>query len=233
MIGSVALSTIAVSNESSHLDSERMRRSVAAQAAFFMRQPSPLIIAGLALATLAFRLSMGGLSLFDLALAAAVATYWPLQEWFLHKHLLHLEPFTVFGIRVDPHFSRAHRAHHRQPWTVEYTFLPMHVVIALVPISVSMWIILTPTVQLALTGMVTYSTMALLYEWTHYLTHSAYVPRSAYYRRIWKNHRLHHFKNERFWFGFTVPAVDTLLRTDPDHETVPKSETVRTLGIDD
>ena len=55
--------------------------------------------------------------------------------------------------------------------------------------------------------------MALAYEWTHYLTHTSYVPRGRYYARICRAHRLHHFKDEGFWYGFTLPFVDALLRT--------------------
>lgn len=226
-------STPVISDDSTHHDGEQMRRSLGAQFAFFIRHPSPLLIGILILATFCVRLSLGGFGLVDLALAIGIAAYWPAQEWFLHKYFLHLKPRTIFGMKFDPHYARAHRAHHRQPWIVEYTFLPAKVVIALVPISIFAWVAITPTLPLAFTGIVAYGIMALLYEWTHYLTHSAYVPRSAYYRRIWKNHRLHHFKNEQFWYAFTVPAVDTFMKTDPDQASVEKSESVRTLGVEE
>ncbi len=41
------------------------------------------------------------------------------------------------------------------------------------------------------------------YEWTHFLIHTAYRPSSRFYRAAWRSHRLHHFKNERFWHGVT------------------------------
>ena len=209
-----------------------MRRSLAAQAAFFFRHPSPLLIGSLVITTLATRIALGGFGWLDLLLAVAVGAYWPLQEWLFHKYLLHLRPMQAGKLRIDPMFARAHRAHHRQPWIVETTMLPTRVVLALIPITISTWVLVTPSIPLAFTGMVAYSAMALLYEWTHYLTHSAYEPRSRYYRRIWKNHRLHPFKNERFWYAFTVPLVDRVLGTDPGGEAT-KSETVRTLGVEE
>ena len=40
------------------------------------------------------------------------------------------------------------------------------------------------------------------------------------------------YGNERYWFGVTSTLGDHLLRTAPDHSTVPKSGTARTLGVD-
>jgi len=118
--------------------------------------------------------------------------------------LLHRKPTKLLGHTLDPLFARAHRAHHRRPWIVEQTLLPVAVVLVLIPLQPLVWI-LWPSWHLGLTAGATYAASAVLYEWTHYLCHSHYVPRSDYYRRIWKNHRLHHFKNENHWFSFTVP----------------------------
>jgi hypothetical protein len=68
-----------------------------------------------------------------------------------------------------------------------------------------------------------------VYEWIHYLIHTAYVPRTAVYRRVWRNHRLHHFKNERYWHGITNTVADRVLGTMPDQRDIPRSETARTL----
>jgi sterol desaturase/sphingolipid hydroxylase (fatty acid hydroxylase superfamily) len=74
--------------------------------------------------------------------------------------------------------------------------------------------------------------VALLhYEWVHLLVHSRYRPRSRYYSRLAKNHRLHHFRNESYWLGVTIDTGDRLARTLPaDRSAVPLSETARTLG---
>ncbi len=73
---------------------------------------------------------------------------------------------------------------------------------------------------------------SLLYEWTHFLTHTRYVPRGRLYRRIWKHHRLHHFKHEGYWFAFTVPWIDGWLGTGPDPQDVERSAHARSLGGD-
>jgi len=73
--------------------------------------------------------------------------------------------------------------------------------------------------------------MLLTYEWTHPLIHSAYRPRHRYFRSIERAHRLHHFRNEHYWFGVTVNAADHLLGTFPAREDVPLSPTARDLGV--
>jgi len=71
--------------------------------------------------------------------------------------------------------------------------------------------------------------LVFAYEWTHFLIHTAYRPRTRYYRSIWHGHRLHHFKNEHYWHGITNTISDTVLRTNPDQKDVRKSGTARAL----
>ncbi len=80
---------------------------------------------------------------------------------------------------------------------------------------------------------VTLSYLGLLrYEWSHFLIHTPYVPKTRWYRGIWRNHRLHHFKHEGYWMGVTSNLGDRVLGTNPDQRTVPKSPTARTLGVE-
>ena len=72
--------------------------------------------------------------------------------------------------------------------------------------------------------------MFLAYEWTHFLIHSKYRPRRAYYRLLWRHHRNHHFRNEHYWFGVTTDLGDRLLRTRPERDAVGVSPTARDLG---
>ena len=45
---------------------------------------------------------------------------------------------------------------------------------------------------MGLTYLVFISALGLSYEWTHYLIHSDYKPKTRVYRAIWRNHRQHH-----------------------------------------
>ena len=71
-----------------------------------------------------------------------------------------------------------------------------------------------------------------VYEWCHFLIHTPYRPQGRYYRAIWRGHRLHHFKNEHYWFGVTSTVADHLLGTAPNQAEVARSGTARTLGVD-
>jgi hypothetical protein len=72
------------------------------------------------------------------------------------------------------------------------------------------------------------------YEWTHYLIHSDYKPKSKWYRGVWRNHRLHHYKNEHYWFTVTTAGTaDRLFGTYPDPATVKSSKTVKALHASD
>jgi hypothetical protein len=204
-------------------------RTLRQAAVLFFHHGSPRLLAVHLLVLVALRLAHGGFGLGDLLAMLGVAIYWPLQEWVMHIHVLHMQPFVWRGRRIDTLMARVHRAHHREPWNLDFVFLPVKVLVALIPVNVLVWWLAMPGLGVALTGMMAMVAAALVYEWVHYLTHTPYRPRSGYYRAIWRGHRLHHFKNERYWHGFTVPLVDTLLGTAPDPRTVETSQSCRDL----
>ena len=49
---------------------------------------------------------------------------------------------------------------------------------------------------------------------------------------MWRAHRLHHFRNEHYWFGVTMHLADHVLSTYPGKLDVELSPTARTLGVD-
>jgi sterol desaturase/sphingolipid hydroxylase (fatty acid hydroxylase superfamily) len=100
-------------------------------------------------------------------------------------------------------------------------------------VTVGLWWLLMPAPGLALTAMISFGAAALHYEWVHYMTHTSVAPRSGWFRRVRRNHRYHHFKSERYWYGFTLPLVDTLLGTNPKPAGIETSATARTLGVDE
>lgn len=208
--------------------------------ATFLRYRSPQLLALQLALALALRLGLlvrGGLeslSPWDLAMwPLMLLLIWPLQEWVLHKHVLHLRPRELFGRRIDPEFAQAHRAHHRAPGHIQTILLPSRLLGLAVPVHVGLWLWLMPSVDLACSGIAAYGAAALHYEWIHYLTHTSVTPRSRWFRKVRRNHRYHHYKNERFWHAFTVPLVDDLFGTAPDPTSVETSKTARTLGVEE
>ena len=195
----------------------------------FLRHGSPrILIAALALA-LAARLQLAAWSLGDGVAIAALLAYWPLNEWLIHVFLLHARPVRLLGRSFDFRVPRMHRAHHRDPWRLELLFIPIHSFLYALPLALALWLWLSPTRAIALTGIAFQLALSLHYEWVHFLIHTRVVPRSRFYQRLWKNHRRHHFKNEHYWFGVTMLGGDQLLRTAPELASVPTSPTARTL----
>ncbi|HTU24678.1 MAG TPA: sterol desaturase family protein [Pirellulales bacterium] len=198
-------------------------------AAFFRLTAARLLVAALVVAW-GVRAALGHWSWWDAAVVVGVAAFWPVQEWLIHVFILHLKPPTLFGRQLDPIIARNHRNHHRNPWDPALGITPPHCIWLYMAGLPGLWPLFLP-VPLAATGVATYFVLALNYEWIHYLIHTAYVPRTWFYRRLWHNHRLHHFKNEHYWFGVTMLSGDWLLSTQPTAQATARSETVLSLGV--
>jgi hypothetical protein len=205
-------------------------RTLGEAARVFVRHGSPRFLLAAIAATLIARIGAGAFSIHDVALCAAIFVLWPVQEWLIHVFLLHFEPVRFGRFTVDFAIPIEHRAHHRDPWNLEILFIPVQGFAVSVPLLLLIFLGLMPTVALATTGLLFYLLMSLRYEWVHFLVHTRYRPRTKWFRRLWRNHRLHHCKNEHYWFGVTMLGGDRLLGTSPDPSTVALSETCRTLG---
>ncbi len=207
-------------------------RTFGAAVAVFFRHFSPVVLVLSALVALGYRATLGAFGLWDVAIVVALWAVWPVQEWLIHVFILHFKPFELFGLRVDPLNARKHRAHHRDPNRVDLVFIPWFSVVSSLPLLVLIGLFAFPSPALGGTFLAAYLVQAAHYEWSHYLAHVPYTPAIPYYQRICKAHMLHHFRNEHFWYGVSRTLGDTLLRTEPDPSATPKSETVRTLGIE-
>jgi hypothetical protein len=195
----------------------------------FLAHGSPrVLLAALGLA-LAARVAVGGFSAADLAPPALLLAVWPLQEWAIHVLVLHWRPRRLGPWTLDFRVPREHRAHHADPSDLALVFIPFHSFAYTLPLLAGLCLALAPTLALALTSLAAYLVLALHYEWIHFLVHTRVWPRSAPYQRLWRNHRLHHFKNEHYWFGVTRRGGDLLLRTAPDPRDVATSATARLL----
>ena len=197
----------------------------------FVGHDSPRVLIPLTAAAVAARAGLGGWKRRDLAIAAGILGAEPFTEWLIHVLLLHFRPRTVRGRLIDPLVSRKHRAHHLDPRDEDLIFVPMEVLKLSLPAAVVGWALGERDARRALTGIATSWAMLTTYEWTHFLIHSSYRPRRRLYRRIWRSHRLHHFRNENYWFGVTTNLGDRVLGTYPERDEVPRSTTARTLGV--
>lgn len=210
-------------------DRARVGPSLATVGRAFWRHPSPRIIASAFAITATVRLVLADWGPGDAYLAMALVAYHPVNEWLLHNYVLHMRPLRLFGRTFDTHLAQKHRAHHADPTDLPLVFIPTRTLWAALAFTIVLFGVVMPTWELRVMGVAVTSAIGLVYEWTHYLVHTEYRPRSRWYRWIWRTHRLHHYKNENYWYAFTVPAVDVAFRTWPQPSEVDTSATVRDL----
>lgn len=175
------------------------------------------------------RIYVGQWSIYDLVVVAVILVSWPLQEWFVHAQLEHFKPFKLFGRTIEFVITRTHRAHHLNPWDPKFGLSPPHVMVMYF-LFLPLICYLTAPLPLAITATATTLCMILNYEWVHYLIHTSYRPQTRLYRRLWRHHRLHHFKNEQFWFGLTMLSGDTFMKTNPQPSEAVRSPSCLTLA---
>lgn len=174
----------------------------------------------------------------DLIAFGVVAVLLGPVEWIIHRTLLHASPSNriagVLGTRDS------HERHHRVPDDLDWLLLRRPNAIGsclAIVVPFSALAVLADSVGLATSEMARAAAASLVlagllalahYEWVHLLVHSKYRPTSRYYAYLDRNHRLHHFRNERYWLGVTVDIGDRLAGTLPaGRDAVPLSDTVR------
>jgi heme/copper-type cytochrome/quinol oxidase subunit 3 len=207
----------------------------------FRARRSPKVLAAGIGAALAARALHGDLDWRDVVAVAAMLAVYPFGEWAIHVYLLHMPPFEFRGRRVYLATARSHWAHHQAPRDLNMILLaPIEaaaLLLAAIPLTIG--VLALPISLLAgpvplgtlLTALLTGYVLVGIYEWTHFLIHTAHRPKTRLYRAVWQTHRLHHFKNEHYWHGITSTVADRVLGTHPDHRDVPRSRTARTLDV--
>ncbi|MGB5760486.1 MAG: sterol desaturase family protein [Acidimicrobiales bacterium] len=211
-----------------------------ARAVFFRFWSPRLLAIGLCAAVVA-RVMVGvALTGWDLMALLIVAVLIPVVEWTIHLVVLHARPRRIAGLLIDP--GAGHRQHHLNPSSVSWVLLRgpdaalfqvINAALVVVVVGGPLGLLGAQPLGPVLTGVVAALSALLHYEWAHFLFHTAYRPRTRHYRRLKSNHRLHHWRNERYWLGITSNAADRLLGTYPaTRAAVPLSSTARDLGID-
>ena len=137
----------------------------------------------------ATRIAIGEFSWRDLVAIAAMCVVYPFGEWAIHVYLLHAKPVRWRGKRVELPTTRDHRYHHQHPNNLMTLLLdakelaeilllavPFVCAVGALPLLVAFGDVpVGPLVSAALTGAI----LVGVYEWAHYLIHTAYVPRTA------------------------------------------------------
>ncbi len=196
----------------------------------FWRHPSPPMISAFLIGSIITRVVVGGGSWWELVIPVALIALFPVIEWLIHVGILHWRPRKVAGLKVDSLLARKHREHHADPRDIPLVFIPWQVLTYLLPVYVVIALLAMPTLASAFSLLVSVLGIMFAYEWCHYLIHSDYKPKTGWYRAVWRNHRLHHYKNEHYWFTVTSSGTaDRILGTYADPQTVAPSPTAKAL----
>ncbi|WP_239308414.1 MULTISPECIES: sterol desaturase family protein [unclassified Frankia] len=188
----------------------------------FVRHPRPPVLLGTVGSLVAVRLARGRFGRGDALIAVSMMAAQPFVEWAVHREILHAEPISPIGRVFYQAAGWGHEQHHRDPTNMDTMFVRPQEVLAGGTAALAAAVHGSPQ---AATAALCAAMGLLVYDWTHFLIHSGYQPRSRMYRRLWRNHRLHHFRNERYWLGVTSRIGDIVLGTNPPRDMVPISAT--------
>ena len=157
-------------------------------------------------------------SLSEFAIFLSMMVFWSLQEYALHRVVLHSK-FNHIGKEI-------HQGHHEKnyfhisidpPALLLGWLLVAHLIIK----SIFPWhICLSATIGYALSG--------LFYEWSHYIVHTKVRPPRnkwirSFFLRVRNNHMRHHLLDDDYWFAFSVAQMDDLFGTNPDVKEIKKA----------
>jgi hypothetical protein len=196
----------------------------------FWKHPSPWMIGAMFVVALTARIIVGGGQITDVLVPLVLIAPFPFFEWMIHVFILHWRPKHLGRLTIDPLLAREHRAHHMDPRNIPLVFIPAKALLWVLPLTVAIALLAFPRLGMGLTYLVFTFAFGLGYEWSHYLIHSDYRPKTPVYRAIWRNHRQHHYKNEHYWFTVTSSGTaDRVLGTYPDQATVATSPTAKNL----
>ena len=194
---------------------------------FFKHLSPRVLLVCLAIAVVA-RVYVGDFTWWSILPFVVVVAVQPFLEWGLHVFVLHARPKQIVGRTIDTVVARDHRLHHADPRDIPLIFIPRRWLGYLI-LSVLAVGLVFPTWPMRTSFYVAGFAMALLYEWSHFLIHTDYKPKTRAYRHLYDNHRWHHYRNEHYWFGITSTIGDQVLRTSPDRDEVPVSATAKSL----
>jgi hypothetical protein len=200
--------------------------TVKSAVAEFVQHRGPQLLAGELTALVVARMLWPEWSSADAIVAAALVAFNPFSEWLIHVFILHCP---ANGSRRDKLAGVSHRRHHENPRDLRFQFIHPRVIVGGIPLSAL--ILAAFRRPSAVTALLTITLLVLVYEWVHFLIHTDYAPRHALFRRLHRAHRLHHFRNEKYWLGVATRWGNRVLGTNPRKEDVEVSPTAKTALV--
>ena len=149
---------------------------------------------------------------FGLAVAVLGIVAFTFVEYMMHKHFFHMEPDTPIKDKLQ---YGIHGVHHDYPRDKDRLAMPPFVSAAY---SAILYLVFT----LVMGDFALYFLPGFLvgysgYLGVHYVVH-VYNPPKNFFKVLWVNHAIHHYKDPDAAFGVSSPLWDYLLGTLPKKE---------------
>ncbi|KAL7533480.1 hypothetical protein ACHAXR_005260 [Thalassiosira sp. AJA248-18] len=145
-------------------------------------------------------------SMTELTIFASAIFFWWIQEYFFHRVLLH-SPLNWIGKSI-------HQSHHQKNY-FHVSIDPPELLLGWLFTAHFMMKMILPW-HTCLTATIGYALAGLGYEWSHYIVHTKVKAPPSLFSQMRDNHIRHHLVDDRYWYAFSVPAMDDLFDTNPN-----------------
>lgn len=133
-----------------------------------------------------------------------------LVEYLIHRYLYHMPLTTIWKRKF---IEKTHGAHHLSPNDKDRLAMPVPASIALAIVFFVFYKVLMGNYVYAfLPG---FLTGYACYLGVHYMVHAYRAPNN-FFKALWINHSIHHYKQSDKAFGVSSPLWDYVFRTTPD-----------------
>jgi sterol desaturase/sphingolipid hydroxylase (fatty acid hydroxylase superfamily) len=201
----------------------------------FFTKGHPLIIWGMYIPVIACLFYFGhqSSSISPLYMAISFFTgmfFWTFFEYVMHRFVFHYMAENETAVKI---VYVIHGNHHEYPRDKERLFMPplpsliLSTAIFSLMYVLGSFIALEPHVFFFFPGFVF---GYLLYGSMHYAIH-AWKPPFKWMKALWRNHHLHHYKNEEFGFGVSTTLWDHVFGTMFSREDNPPATSDSTSAI--
>ncbi|HCY88860.1 MAG TPA: fatty acid hydroxylase [Chitinophagaceae bacterium] len=150
-------------------------------------------------------LGFSGLTVFVLFIAGMF--FWTFTEYILHRFAFHYQPKTERSKRI---VYVMHGNHHHYPRDKERLFMPP--VPSLIIASILFLLMYLPLQDRVFSFFPGFMLGYLIYGTMHYAIH-AWNPPFKWMKGLWRNHHLHHYKNDHMGFGVSSTLWDHVFGT--------------------
>jgi len=180
-----------------------------------LTKTDPLVIWGVYIPILSFLLYKSHIT-FSLPINTVIflfvmgMLYWTLFEYLAHRYIFH---WISDNVKIKKISYILHGNHHEYPRDRQRLFMPLVPSLILATILFSIHYLVFWDYNWAFFPGFMFG--YLLYASTHYAIH-AFEPPFEFMKPLWRNHQMHHYRNEHLGFGVSNTFWDRIFKTSFD-----------------